>query len=226
MATDTEVLEHDELEALFDQVNTRTPSGARNLALLKLMAQTGVRCGEALKIRATDIRQEVWGANGDQIKVWVLRLPKGATKGQQSRDGIPLSSTTRQAVECWQEKRSALGIRGGPLFCTISHGKRVHGKPSVAGFQDGKDETALKAGGPLNSRYVRELVTRLAKKAGITRRVHPHMLRHTALTMLYDRTQDLRLVQQVAGHSTSRLTERYTRVHPLALAKAMGAMED
>jgi integrase len=52
------------------------------------------------------------------------------------------------------------------------------------------------------------------------------MLRHTALTELYDRTGDLRLVQDVAGHTTSRMTERYTRVHPVAVARAMGAIEE
>jgi site-specific recombinase XerD len=73
---------------------------------------------------------------------------------------------------------------------------------------------------------VRALVARLARKAGIDKRVHPHMLRHTALTALYDRTRDLRLVQHVAGHTTSRMTERYTHVHPMALARAMGAVEE
>jgi integrase/recombinase XerC len=70
------------------------------------------------------------------------------------------------------------------------------------------------------------MVAKLAERAGIQRRVHPHMLRHTALTNLYDRTQDLRMVQEVAGHTTSRMTERYTHVHPLAVAEAMGAIEE
>lgn len=51
------------------------------------------------------------------------------------------------------------------------------------------------------SRYVRELVKRLAAKAVTERRVHPHMLRRTALTALYDKTRDLRMVQQIAGHT-------------------------
>ena len=74
--------------------------------------------------------------------------------------------------------------------------------------------------GPIRNRPV----ARLAKKAGISRRVHPHMLRHTALTDLYDRTHDLRMTQQVAGHSSSRMTERYTHVRPVDVARAMGAI--
>lgn len=217
MTPETPTLDDQELEALLDQINTRTPTGARNSALLQLMAQTGVRCGEALRVKPSDIRQEEWASNGDRVKVWVLRLPRRATKGKKPRQGIPLAPVTRQALELWLGKRSALGIHGGPLFCTISKGQRQ------AGFADGEGE--LVPGRPLNDRYVRDLVKRLAKKAGIGKDVHPHMLRHTALTNLYDKTRDLRLVQDVAGHTTSRMTERYTHVHPLSVAKAMGAIE-
>lgn len=214
----TEVLAQSELEAILNQVNTRTPSGARNFALLQLMAQTGIRCGEALQVTADDIRQEEWVDAGRCVTVTVLRLPQWATKGKQVRDALPLTAATRQALEVWQDKRAALGIKGGPLFCTVSTGKRA------AGFSAGDGE--LTPGKPLNSRYVRNLVARLAAAAGITRRVHPHMLRHTALTALYDRTGDLRLVQNVAGHTTSRMTERYTHVHPMSVARAMGALDD
>lgn len=225
MNVETAILEPGELERLLSQVNTRTPTGARNYALLQLMAQTGIRCGEALQVKASDIRQETWGSNGEEMRLWVLRLPKRATKGQQARGGIPLAPATRQAIELWEQKRTALGIRGGPLFCTISQGMRCHGRPGNEGFEAGAAETTLRPGQALNPRYVRELVARLASGAGIQRRVHPHMLRHTALTALYDRTQDLRLVQHVAGHTTSRMTERYTHVHPLAVARAMGAVD-
>ena len=217
MTQQTDILETDELEALLAQVNTKTPTGARNYALLQLMAQTGVRCGEALQVTAADVRQEEWGTNGDRVKVWVLRLPARKTKGGKPRQGLPLTVATRQALEVWREKRAALGIGDGPLFCTISEGKRQ------AGFAKGDGE--LVPGKALDPRYVRELVARLAARAGIERRVHPHMLRHTALTALYDKTHDLRMVQAVAGHTTSRMTERYTHVHPLAVAEAMGALE-
>jgi site-specific recombinase XerD len=213
---ETEVLEQAELEALLGQVNTRTPTGARNFAMLQLMAQTGIRCGEALQVKPGDIRRETWGTNGGQVKVWVLRLPRRATKGKRNRQGIPLTAATRQALDRWREQRAALRVKGGPLFCTVSKGQ-------ATGFGEG---AKLRPGQPLDSRYVRQLVARLADKAGIDRRVHPHMLRHTALTALYDKTRDLRMVQDVAGHSTTRHTERYTHVHPLAVAEAMGALED
>lgn len=217
MTEETEVLEAHELEALLRQANVKTPTGARNHALLQLMVQTGIRCGEALQVTPADVRRETWGNGEGRTKVTVLRLPKHKTKGKQDRQAIPLSRETVTALEVWQAKRAGLGIKGGPLFCTVSSGRRE------AGFARDAD---LRPGQPLDSRYVRNLVARLADKAGIEKRVHPHMLRHTALTNLYDKTLDLRLVQQVAGHTTSRMTERYTHVHPLSLAQAMDAVEE
>lgn len=215
---ETPTLSATELDALLSQCNTRTPTGARNYALLQLMAQTGIRCGEALQVTAAMIGEEAWGDNGNSVQVWCLKLPKRTTKGQKPRIPLPLTAATRAALDAWQAHRDALGIKGGPLFCTVSTGARK------AKFAEGDGE--LIAGEPLNSRYVRDLVKRLAKKAGITGDVHPHMLRHTALTGLYDTTQDLRLVQEVAGHSSSRTTERYTHVHPVAVARAMGAIDE
>lgn len=218
MTQETPTLTAEELDALLSQCNTKTPTGARNYALLQLMAQTGIRCGEALQVTAAMIGEETWGDNGNSVRVWCLKLPSRATKGNKPRQPLPLTAATRAALAAWQAHRDALGIKGGPLFCTVSTGTRK------ARFSEGDGE--LRAGEPLDSRYVRDLVKRLAAKAGIGRDVHPHMLRHTALTNLYDKTQDLRLVQEVAGHSNSRTTERYTHVHPVAVARAMGAVDD
>jgi len=224
MIGETEVLEQQEVEAMLNQICTRTPTGVRNYALLELMVQTGVRCGEALAIKPQDIREESWPTDGAPAKVRVLRLPREHTKGKRPRQGIPLSPATRTAVDRWRDSRTTMGIGSGPLFCTVTSGLKVHGTPTPRGFARGRTRTRVRPGEPLSPRYVRQLVSRLALKAGIGRRVHPHMLRHTALTNLYDRTRDLRLVQQVAGHASTRMTERYTHVHPTALAEAMGAI--
>lgn len=212
MTEQTDVLTDGELEAMMGQLNTATPTGARNYALLMLMAQAGLRCAEALAVELGDLRLEEWQGAG---RVRVVRLPRRSTKGKRDRIGIPLSSGVAAALDLWLAQRERLGIEGQVVFCTISAGRRR------AHYAEGEGE--LRPGQALDGRYVRALVARLAAEAGIGRRVHPHMLRHTALTALYDRTQDLRLVQTVAGHSTAAMTERYTHVHPARLAAAMGA---
>jgi len=50
----------------------------------------------------------------------------------------------------------------------------------------------------------------IGQKAGVGR-LHPQMLRHTYLVVLYDVTQDLRSVQLQAGHAHSATTARYAR---------------
>ena len=211
----TDVLEQAELEAMLASIPRDHPTGARNYALIQLMSQTGIRCGEALQVEERDIVEETWGNNGDRIKVTVLRLRKNTTKGKKVRQGIPLTRDTLAALAEWKQHRDRLGIKGGPLFCTITKGERM------AHFAV---DATLVPGEPLSGRYVRGMVKRVAEKAGIQKRVHPHMLRHTALTDLYDKTRDLRLVQVVAGHSSSKTTERYTHVHPVAVAEAMGIL--
>ena len=55
------------------------------------------------------------------------------------------------------------------------------------------------------------MVRRIAKKAGIAHRVHPHCLRHAFITAALDAGVPLRDVQEAASHSDPRTTSRYDR---------------
>ena len=67
-------------------------------------------------------------------------------------------------------------------------------------------------GGKLIDRYVREFVSRYAKKGGIKKRVHPHSLRHTFATDLLREAKDIRLVQKALGHASIATTMIYTHI--------------
>ena len=67
-------------------------------------------------------------------------------------------------------------------------------------------------GGSMTQRSVQEIIEEYAKKAGIEKRVHPHMLRHTFATHLLDGGADLRVVQELLGHASLSSTQIYTHV--------------
>lgn len=73
------------------------------------------------------------------------------------------------------------------------------------------------AGKPMRPRSVRLRLSRIAKAAGLIRNVTPHMLRHTAATLLMETGVDIRFVQRLLGHSNLSTTEIYTHVSDEAL---------
>jgi site-specific recombinase XerD len=61
-------------------------------------------------------------------------------------------------------------------------------------------------------RVAREKITRIARRIGLVGQVSSHHLRATFATQLMEDTHDLRLVQELLGHASSKTTEAYTQV--------------
>jgi integrase/recombinase XerC len=72
-------------------------------------------------------------------------------------------------------------------------------------------------GNPVTASALRLRLRVLAKRAKITRRLTPHMLRHTAATQLVEAGVDIRFVQRLLGHSSISITEIYTHVSDRSL---------
>lgn len=76
-------------------------------------------------------------------------------------------------------------------------------------------------GGPASTQHIRNLVREVATEAGLSRRITPHMLRHTAATRLLENGVDLRFVQRLLGHQSVSTTELYTTVTDASLKAAV-----
>jgi len=98
--------------------------------------------------------------------------------------------------EAWAVLQAWMAARGGhkgKVFCTLK-------------------------GEPMESSYVRTLLPRLAKKAGIAKRVHPHGLRHTFAFGLAQEGFDLRDIQVALGHANLGTTGTYiSHLNPVDL---------
>ena len=102
-----------------------------------------------------------------------------------------LSSEAKNAVSAYIKKRADMS---DALF--VGYGKA------------GKSKDA----GRLTPRSVERIVKHYAIKAGITRKVTPHVIRHSFATDLLENGADLRSVQALLGHANIATTQVYTHV--------------
>ena len=83
--------------------------------------------------------------------------------------------------------------------------------------------------GPNRTQYspssIRNILNKAVSKAGITKKVTPHMLRHSFATHLLEQGVDIRYIQTLLGHESSKTTEIYTHVSKRSLAKIRSPLD-
>ena len=84
--------------------------------------------------------------------------------------------------------------------------------------------------GPGGKRYsersVGQIVKRSCKIAGIKKRVSAHTLRHSFATHLLESGTDIRYIQTLLGHASSKTTERYTHVTKRGFERLRSPLDD
>ncbi len=107
-------------------------------------------------------------------------------KGRKSRR-VGLDAGCAALIEAWRRRRACLALPNAdasPLFCTLK-------------------------GKPLSTHDVRVMIKRVALKAGITRRVHPHQLRHTGAAEMRREGVDIAVISKQLGHASIATTAHY-----------------
>ena len=163
----------------------------RNVALLELLYASGLRASEC--------------ANLNRDRVFLdLSAARVIGKGDKERIvpiGQPAVAATKRYLE---ELRPVLVARG-------------EGKPQTE--ENAASRLLLsRTGRPITRVVVWQIVTRLARQVGLGH-VHPHVLRHSFATHLLAGGANLRLVQELLGHSNINTTQIYTHVDTSRLKK-------
>lgn len=189
-----EFLSEDELRKVFEIAAKRAKTllGARDYAILTTLFSTGLRVAELTAL----LREQV-NLKSDELSV--------IGKGGKARL-VFISPLARDALANYLRRRRD---KDPALF--VRHGKAVVAKatPSNLAVKTNTKPTSLLR---LTPRTIQRIIKSLAKRAGISKDVHPHTLRHSFATDLLGNGADIRSVQQLLGHSSITTTQLYTHV--------------
>lgn len=94
------------------------------------------------------------------------------------------------------------------------------GRPALIGKKTGGEIFLSVRGRKLTNQRIWQLLGELARRAGLEKDVHPHMLRHSFATHLLQGGADLRIIQEMLGHADISTTQIYTHVDTRGLHQA------
>jgi len=182
-ARDLDLITADELNRIMRAPVGDELAALRDRAILELLFSTGLRVSELCGLNQDiDLSRDEFSVRGKGEKIRVVFL----------------SPSAKAAVAAYLKKRGdmsdALFVSYGPAFAKASAGKKGLDLPR------------------LTPRSVERLVKHYAIHAGITRKVTPHVIRHSFATDLLENGADLRSVQALLGHANIATTQVYTHV--------------
>lgn len=183
---DLDLITSDELDRLMKGPKGDSLSALRDKAILELFFSTGLRVSELCSLNQDlDLTRDEFSIRGKGEKVRVVFL----------------SDDAKRSIAEYLKKR---GDMSDALFVSYS--------PAFAKASSGKKGNSAQGLPRITPRSVERLVKQYAIKAGITRKVTPHIIRHSFATDLLENGADLRSVQALLGHANIATTQVYTHV--------------
>lgn len=177
----TPVLTAEEARTLLDAIDTGTPAGLRDRALIALMVYTFARVGAAVQMRVQDVF--VQGR-----RTWIRLHEKGGKEHE-----MPCHHSLEEYLHAYIEGAGLVGDPKGYLFRTV---------PRRSGVLTDR---------PMVQADVYRMIARRALAAGIGTAVGCHSFRATGITEYLRNGGKLEIAQQMANHESARTTGLYDR---------------
>lgn len=188
------VINEIDMEQFFDKIYEKhDPLSQRDQVLFELLYGSGLRVSEAVALDVADVTQ------GGVIRI--------LGKGRKERI-VPISEKTIEVLQCY------LAESGGRA--AILADRR----------SEECDEAALllnHLGTRLTRRGVIYIIDKYVEQGAVHYHVSPHAFRHSFATHLLDHGADLKLIQELLGHSSLSTTQIYTKVSAKRLRELYNA---
>ena len=154
----------------------------RDKAMLELLYSTGARVSELINLNALDISTT---SNNGEVSTTVKLKGKGGKERV-----VPIGSYAVKAVNDYL-------TRSRPALLKVSTQRSLF---------------LNQRGGRLSRQSAWNVVAASAKRVGLTEQVTPHSMRHSFATHLLDGGADIRVVQELLGHTSVTTTQIYTLI--------------
>ena len=177
----TPALMPDEARLLLDAIDTTSPDGLRDRALIGLMVYSFARIGAAVGMRVEDVYTQ-------NRRLWVRLNEKGGKHHE-----MPCHHNLETWLSAYIEEACLGATPKAPLFQTIDRSARVL------------------SGTALGQRDAHAMIRRRAKVAGIETPIGNHTFRATGITAYLKNGGTLEKAATMANHSSTRTTQLYDR---------------
>ncbi len=185
---------------------------ARDRLIVLLMARAGLRRGELLGLRRSDVHlladSRALGCEVARAHVHVVRRdanPNGAVAKSRRQRAVPLDFLTVQAFDGYEFERMRVPQAAGCdfVFVNLFRGQ---------------------AGAPMRLDAVNDLVAAASRRAGIVPVLRPHQMRHAFASNVLDAGGALDETQELLGHASISATQVYAHPDPARLRAAVDAV--
>ena len=188
-------LYRDQIQEILTENAKRTDDLAiRDQAILSLLYYCGLRASELVDLTLQDIN-------------FRTRIVRVLGKGNKERL-VPFTDEAKDAVQRYiNESRPKLLIQKNVTTSLLFLSDYPH------------DPTKLKEP-KMTTRGLEYILDEIEKKTGTFVGLHPHLLRHSFATHLLENGADLRVIQELLGHSSLNTTQVYTHISAEAMKQA------